>query len=276
MATLLWQDGASGFFQAGGHRLEYRTVGPEPAVAPTIVLLHEGLGCVSLWRDFPEALANATGCGVFLWSRVGYGHSDPAPPPWPLDYMTREAETCLPLALDAAGVERCILFGHSDGATIAAIYAGSVSDARVRGVVLVAPHFFTEPGGLASIAKTREGFQSGKLRDALARHHDDVDSLFNGWSGVWLDPEFARWNVEDALTYIRVPALAIQGKEDEYGTLAHVRALEAAAPAPVEVVVIENCRHAPHHERRPETLGAVSDFVERLLRMARAGAGAAP
>lgn len=271
-ASLDWREGA-GVFEIDGRELEYAMFGPAPADAPTIVLLHEGLGALKLWRDFPERLAAATGCGVFVWSRAGYGQSDPVQPPWPLDYMTIEAMEQLPQALDAISPKRAVLFGHSDGGTIAAIYGGSVSDARVRGLILMAPHFFTEPGGQASIAATRAAFIDGGLRDRLARHHRDVDATFHGWSGAWLDPGFAGvWNVEDVLDYIRVPVLAIQGRQDEYGTLAHIEALEARVGAPVERAIIEDCRHAPHLEQPDATLAAVADFLATLFRLEDVGA----
>lgn len=259
-----WDDGAAGRIEVDGLKLETLTLGPPPGDAPTLVLLHEGLGCVALWRNFPQALAAATGCGVFLWSRAGYGQSDPAPPPWPLDYMTREAETRLQPTLDAAGVRDCVLVGHSDGATIAVEYAGGVSDGRVLGLVLIAPHVFAEPTGLAAIARTRLAF-AGKLRDGLAKYHRDPDGAFHGWSGAWLDPSFRDWNVEDAIRHIRVPVLAIQGRDDEYGALAQLDAIEAQCPAPVERLVLDDCRHAPHLERPAETVAAIQDFTARLL-----------
>ncbi|MEC9313050.1 MAG: alpha/beta fold hydrolase, partial [Pseudomonadota bacterium] len=167
--------GGSGTVTAGGANLEYACHGPAPDQAPTLVLLHEGLGCVALWRDFPEKLAAATGLGVFVYSRQGYGQSDPVTLPRPLDFMTREAKDVLPGLLDAIGLEHGVLMGHSDGATIAAIYGGSVLDHRVRGLILMAPHFFTEPGGLAEIAKAKEAYDSGDLKEKLAKYHKDPD-----------------------------------------------------------------------------------------------------
>ena len=274
MASLTWRDGAEGVFEIDGKRLEYAMLGPGPEAGLTLVLLHEGLGSLALWRDFPQRVAAATGCGVFLWSRAGYGRSDPVPPPWPLDYMTHEAVEALPQVLDAIGLEKGVLLGHSDGATIAAIHSGNVADLRIRGLILMAPHFFTQPGGQASIAKTRDAFREGPLRERMSRYHQDVDSTFNGWAGVWLDPTFDRdWNVEDALDYLRIPVLAIQGADDEYGTLAHIEAIEARSRAPVDRVIIPDCRHSPHLEQPEATLAAVTDFVARLARMeAEAGA----
>ena len=202
--------GAS-FLQAGGHALEYSWWGPGPGEAPTLVMLHEGLGSVGLWRDVPMQLAQATGLGVMAYSRAGYGRSDPAKLPRPLDYMTREACDVLPDVLRQVGVDAPVLLGHSDGATIAAIHAGQ---SRVGAVILIAPHFFTEPGGLAEIARARDAFLSGDLRARLARHHAHPDSAFLGWNDAWLDPGFRDWDVSASIDGITAPILAVQGDAD--------------------------------------------------------------
>lgn len=265
MTALAWQDGAAGRFDVDGKSLEYGMFGPPPGEGPTIVLLHEGLGCLALWRDFPARLSAALGLGVFAWSREGYGGSARVPPPWPLDYMTTEAVERLPLALDALGAGPVILFGHSDGATIASEYAGRAEDARIKGLVLMAPHFFTEPGGQASIRATHEAFLAGPLRERLAKYHASADDTFLGWSGAWLDPKFeGRWRVDDVLGGIEVPTLALQGADDEYGTLAHIEALQAASQGPVQVEIIPDCRHSPHLERPDAVLAAVKAFVAGL------------
>jgi pimeloyl-ACP methyl ester carboxylesterase len=264
----------SGWIEAGGRRLECRTWGPGPDKAPTIVMLHEGLGSLALWRDFPARLAEATGMGVFAWSRAGYGQSDPALLPRPLDYMTREAVDVLPEVLEAAGVRRAILMGHSDGATIAAIHAGSLADRRVRGLILMAPHFFTEPEALAEIAKARVGYEAGDLRARLAKYHRDPDTAFRGWNDAWLAPGFAAWNVAEVIDYWRVPVLAIQGVEDQYGTLAQIAEIETRSYAPVETLVLDDCRHAPFLDQPEAVLGAVAEFAARLARIEAAGAAA--
>jgi len=267
MTGIDWRAGVSTSIRAGGKTLEAVCHGPRPGVAPTIVLLHEGLGCVSLWRDFPRKLAEATGFGVFAWSRAGYGQSDPAELPRPLDYMTREAMDVLPGVLDAIGFEYGILLGHSDGASIAAIYAGGVEDFRVRGLVLIAPHFFTEPSGLASIAEAKDAYEKGDLRPRLARYHRQVDNAFRGWNDAWLDPGFASWNIADSIDYLRIPVLAIQGADDQYGTIAQIREIENRSYAPVDVEIFENCRHSPHLEQPDRTLASVSEFCARLDRI---------
>ena len=260
-----------GRLRAGDRSLEYACLGPPPAQSPTLVLLHEGLGSVGLWRGFPAALAEATGRGVFAYSRAGYGGSDPVELPRPLDYMTREAVDVLPAVLDAVGVLDAALVGHSDGATIAAIHAGRVADPRVRALVLMAPHFFTEPAGLAAIAEARVAFETGDLRARLARHHANPDVAFRGWNDAWLDPGFERWDVADVVDGIAVPTLAIQGRDDQYGTLAQVHALTGRARAPLETLVLDGCRHAPHLEREAEVVAAI---VRHLARAERFGADA--
>jgi len=250
-----------------GRNLEYACYGPPPDQAPTFVLLHEGLGSLSLWRDFPEKLADATGWGVVAYSRAGYGQSDPADLPRPLDYMTREAMDVLPQVLDQIGFQRGILLGHSDGATIAAIYAGSVTDFRVRGLVLMAPHFFTEDVGLSEIAKAKEAFASGNLAQRMARYHRDAELTFRGWNDVWLHPDFKDWNVADVIDYLRIPVLAMQGRHDQYGTLAQIDEVASRSYAPVDVEILEDCRHAPFLDQTEKTLSAISEFAARLQRI---------
>jgi pimeloyl-ACP methyl ester carboxylesterase len=267
MADFEWRDGAASTITVNGKTLEAVCHGPRPGEAPTIVMLHEGLGCVALWRDFPEKLAEATGFGVFVYSRAGYGQSDPADLPRPLDYMTREALDVLPGVLDSIGFEYGILLGHSDGASIAAIYAGGVEDFRVRGLVLMAPHFFTEESGLQSIAEAKHAYEHGDLRSKLAKYHKDVDNAFHGWNGAWLDPGFKSWNIAEAIDYLRIPVLAIQGADDQYGTLAQIREIEDRIYSPVDVEILPACRHSPHIEQPEKTLAAVTEFCARLARI---------
>ncbi len=262
-----WSANPKAPLQLDGVAIEYACYGPPPSDAATIVMLHEGLGCVALWRDFPEKVARATGLGVFVYSRQGYGRSDPISLPRPLDFMTREATGPLPALLDLIGFERGILFGHSDGATIAAIYAGSVEDMRIRGLILMAPHFFNEEVCVAAIADARKAFQAGDLRARLSKHHGDVDGAFKGWADTWLDPGFRDWNVSEVIDYFRIPTLAIQGVDDQYGTLAQVQEIEDRAYSPVDMVVLKECKHAPHLEQPQATLAAVTEFVARLERI---------
>jgi pimeloyl-ACP methyl ester carboxylesterase len=238
-----------GHIAIGDSAIEYRMIGPRPDTAPTIVMLHEGLG----------------------YARAGYGKSSRITLPRPLDYMQREATAVLPKLLDAIGFRRGILLGHSDGATIAAYYAGSVQDHRVRGLILMAPHFFMEQSNIEAIRATVTAFETTDLRAKLARHHADVDGAFKGWSGAWLDPGFLGFDTTDALAYIRVPVLVIQGAADPYGTLAQVRVVEEECYCPVETLVLEGTGHAPQREKPAETLGAIAEFADQIFRVHHEG-----
>ena len=255
----------SGFLEIGQQKLEYRMIGPRPDAAPTIVMLHEGLGCVGLWGDFPDKLQQATGCGVFVYSRAGYGQSSPVALPRPLTYMHDEARETLPRLLDEIGFKRGLLLGHSDGASIAAIYAGSHQDHRVGGLVLVAPHFFTEDPGIESIMQARMAYETADLRQRLARWHKHVDCAFKGWNGAWLDPEFRKWDITEFLAYIRVPMLIVQGEDDQYGTVKQIEAAERECYCPVEVALLKGAKHSPQREAPEATLQAIAEFVARVL-----------
>jgi len=264
--TIAWPEG-SGSITVNNQDLEWACWGPPPSRGPVIVMLHEGLGCVALWRDFPATLAKATGCGVFAYSRAGYGFSSAAVLPRPLDYMTQEAIDVLPAVLNQIGAKKIVLFGHSDGATIAAIYAGSVEDFRVRGLVLMAPHFFTEDMGLAEIAEAKANYSASDLGLRMAKYHRDPAATFKGWNDAWLDPGFKSWNVADVIDYLRIPVLAIQGRQDQYGTKAQIEELDSRIYSPLDITWIEDCRHSPHQEQPETTLAAVTDFVARLQRL---------
>jgi len=255
-----------GFLELAPLRLEYRMIGPRPPEAPTIVMLHEGLGCVGLWGTFPDQLAAATGAGVFVYSRANYGKSSSGQLPRSVDFMNQEALDVLPRVLSAIGFQRGVLFGHSDGASIATIYAGSVQDHRVRGLVLMAPHFFTEEMGLAQILRIKEDYESGNLREKLKRWHDDVDSAFYSWNGPWLDPEFRDWDITEALGYIRVPILVVQGADDQYGTIKQVEAAQQECYCPVESATLSGVRHSPHRDAPDLALDTAAAFINRLLR----------
>ena len=254
-----------GFLDIGAQRLEYRMIGPRPDAAPTVVLLHEGLGCVGLWGDFPEKLQKATGCGVFVYSRAGYGKSSPVKLPRPLTYMHDEARDTLPKLLDAIGFQRGLLIGHSDGASIAAIYAGSHQDHRVGGLTLIAPHFFTEDPGIASIAEAKKAYDSGDLKPRLAKWHADVDNAFRGWNEAWLDPQFRDWDITEFLAYIRVPLLIVQGEDDQYGTVKQIEVAEQECYCPVEVALLKGVKHSPQREAPEATLKAMTDFAARVM-----------
>jgi pimeloyl-ACP methyl ester carboxylesterase len=225
-----------------------------------LVLLHEGLGSVGLWRGFPEALATATGRSVLAYSRFGHGRSDAPPQPRTPAFFADEAHVVLPAVLDQLGIERPILVGHSDGATIALIHAGKHP---VTGAVLIAPHTFVEPITLDGIRAARDAFQSGVLRERLARHHDDADAAFSGWCDVWLAPGFERWELTSEIAALRAPTLLIQGIDDEYATLAQLDRIQSGSPAPIRRVELAS-RHSPHLEAPAETVAAVAAFTAAL------------
>ena len=257
----------SGFLTVGDWRLEYTRHGPGPDAAPTLVMLHEGLGCLGLWRDLPAELARRTGLGVLAYSRAGYGASDARPLPWPGDFMDDEAARILPEVLRAAGIRRAILLGHSDGATIALLYAAAppAGGADLLGLVLMSPHVLTEPVTLSSIRKVMEIYETGRLRERLARYHgDNVDIAFHGWSGAWTSGAFDSWSIEERLATIAAPSLVIQGLDDEYGTLDQVERLAAASGGPVERLLLENCAHSPHVDQREAALTAIAGFARKL------------
>jgi pimeloyl-ACP methyl ester carboxylesterase len=255
----------SGFLHIGDSDLEYRLIGPAPSDAPTIVMLHEGLGSAALWGDFPDRLQAATGMGVFIYSRAGYGASTLVTLPRPLDYMSREALDVLPALLDAIGFTRGVLLGHSDGASIAAIYAGATGDHRVRGVVLIAPHFVVEDVSVASIAEIRKTYETTDLRTKLARWHQNADNAFYGWNDAWLHQGFRRWDIGEYLAYIRVPIAILQGEDDRYGTIRQIEIANEECYCPVDVTMMPGAGHSPHREMPELTLATISEFVTRIL-----------
>jgi pimeloyl-ACP methyl ester carboxylesterase len=255
----------TGFLRIGDADLEYRLIGPQPADAPVIVMLHEGLGSAGLWGDFPDRLQAATGLGVLAYSRAGYGASTRVKLPRPLDYMHIEALDVLPKLLDTIGFRRGLLLGHSDGASIAAIYAGAHQDHRIQGVVLIAPHFIVEDISVASIAEIRTAYETTDLKPKLARWHKDVDNAFYGWNSAWLDPKFRDWDISEYLAYIRVPIAIVQGADDRYGTIRQIEIAQQECYCPVDVAVLAGAGHSPHREAPAATLDTISDFAHAVL-----------
>lgn len=244
----------------GGRRLAYEWVGEGGG---TLVFLHEGLGSIRQWRDFPARVAAATGRRALVYDRYGYGQSDVlAEPRVGTDFMHREALETLPALLAALEVERPVLVGHSDGASIALIYAGSGHAAR--GLVALAPHVFVEDLSVRSIEAARRQFETTDLRRRLGKYHRDPVKTFHLWNDVWLDPEFRRWNIESFLPGIRCPVLAIQGEADQYGTMAQVEAIRRQVSGPCELVKLADCGHSPHRDEPEKTLAAIAEFVARL------------
>jgi len=252
------------FATVDGRRMEYRLIPGDALAHPPLVFLHEGLGSVDLWRDFPDQVAARLGARAVIYSRFGYGQSDglaDGPGKRPPDFMHREALDFLPALLDQLGIERPLLIGHSDGASIALIHAAA-SGRPVAGLALMAPHVFVEPICVASIAKIRQAYRTSDLRERLGKYHARVDDAFLGWADTWLEPAFLAWSIEDLLARLTQPVLLIQGRDDEYGTLAQLDRIQAAAPAPVSRLVLDNCGHAPHRDQEAAVLAAIVDFAE--------------
>lgn len=245
-----------------GADLEARWFGDRRVDRRDIVLLHEGLGSVSAWRGFPEDLARATGRGVFAYSRRGYGASSPLVGPREPDYMHREARVVLPAVLAAAGISRPILFGHSDGGSIALLFAAAFPD-QTAGLVLEAPHVFVEPLTLDSIAKVKTIYETTDLRARLGRHHADADKAFWSWNHIWLDPRFRDWNIEAGLEAITCPTLMIQGLDDEYGTRAQLDAIVDRVTQ-ARILMLESCGHAPHRDSTLAVLQSTASFTRSL------------
>lgn len=263
MAQLILEEGA-GLISLDAVEIEYSFFAGS-AERPTIVLLHEGLGSVSLWRDFPQALAKSSGAPVFTYSRVGYGKSSPCDLPRPLRYMEDEAQEFLPGLLARLSARRLVLFGHSDGGSIAAVNAGAIPDPRLAGIILMAPHFFTEEVCVTAITETNRLYAETALRERLARHHGaNVDCAFRGWADTWLHPDFLKWDLTPFLPKITVPTLLIQGEDDEYGTRAQVDTAERLIPAPTALHMLPDCGHSPHKDQRERVLALASAFVAAL------------
>jgi pimeloyl-ACP methyl ester carboxylesterase len=250
-----------------GRRIEYRIVEPAVERGIDLVMLHEGLGSVSLWREFPEQLAQATGCRTLVYSRHGYGRSSPLDAPRRVDYMHEEARVWLPAILKQLGICRPVLFGHSDGASIALIHAASPGS-DLAGIMALAPHVKVEDLSVSSIAAAKTAYLETDLRTRLSRHHADVDSAFWGWNRIWLDPAFRDWNIERLLPSIRCPILAIQGEDDEYGTMEQIASIARSAPD-VKRLALPACRHSPHRDQPQAVLAAAQAFVAEVA----AGAG---
>ena len=244
-------------------KIEYAWFGENQTDA-TLVFLHDGIGCLSLWRDFPARIAEATGCKAFVYSRYGYGLSDPISLPRPVRFMHDEALTILPEILDAAQIKNPILIGHSDGGSIALIYAATHHENKVPALILEAPHVFVEAVTVQSIFESGEEYRNGTLKSRLERYHgNNVDNAFWGWNRVWLDPAFRSWNIEEYLPNVNCPVLVIQGKQDNFGTLRQVDAIATQCSGKVETLILEDCKHTPHKEQQNATFDAMLNFVQK-------------
>ena len=246
-------------------RIEHQWIAPERRGAPLLVFLHEGLGSLAMWKDFPQRLCAALGCRGLVYSRPGYGRSTPRDPQeaWDLDFMHRQAHELLPALLQALGVDTASdqpwLFGHSDGASIALLYAARFAQ-DIAGAIVLAPHIRVEELSLSSIEEARKAYLETDLRQRLARYHDDPDSAFWGWNRIWLHPPFKAWSIEDEIAAIRCPLLAIQGVDDEYGTLEQIRGIARRVPQ-TELLELADCGHSPQRDQGEAVIAAVTNFM---------------
>ncbi len=251
------------FVEINGHRIEYADIAARRDGAPTLILLHEGLGSLAMWRDFPVRLAHATGCRTVTYSRWGYGRSDRFPGPRDPRYMHREALDELPALRAALAIDDPVLVGHSDGASIALIHAGS-RRWKVRGLILEAPHVFVEDVSIAGIEEAKHAYESDDLKRRLTRYHADVEGVFRGWNDIWLSAAFRDWNIEECLPGVTCPVLAIQGVDDQYGTVAQVNAVARGVKGSFEKLLLEDCMHAPHRDQEADSLAAMAGFLAAL------------
>jgi pimeloyl-ACP methyl ester carboxylesterase len=250
-----------------GRRLEVAWHGPGPDEVPTLIFLHEGLGCVDMWRDFPAKLADITGCGSLVYSRLGYGRSEPCDLPRPVRYMHDEGLEVLPELIKTAGIRECILIGHSDGGSIALIYAGGTPAVTLRGMITEAAHVFCENINIQSISKAKEFYLKGNLSEKLRKYHGtNTDCAFWGWNGAWLHPDFLFWNLEEYLPEINVPILIIQGENDNYGTIAQVETIDKKTGGCSEILMLDKCGHSPHKDREKAVLEVMKRFVQKILK----------
>lgn len=259
--------------QAAGRQvdIEVQWVGVANPAAPLLVFLHEGLGSVAMWKDFPERLCQACGLRGLVYSRPGYGRSTPraANEHWGLDFMHIQAQQVLPALLSALGVQgRYSLLGHSDGGSISLLHAAHAPE-RVSAAIVMAPHILVEEFGLISIREARNQYASGTLRQGLAKYHDDVDSAFWGWNDIWLDPGFRPWRIDDQLGRITCPLMAVQGVDDAYGTLEQIRGIARKVPQ-CELLELQACGHSPHKDQPDRLIAAVTHFFQRAVTAAGA------
>ena len=251
-------------------RIEHEWIAHDQAAAPLIVFLHEGLGSLSMWKDFPQQLCASAGCRGLVYSRPGYGRSTPraAEEAWGLDFMHRQAHEVLPALFDALGIDTATpavwLFGHSDGASIALLHAARFAQ-KLAGAIVVAPHILVEDLSIASIEKARTAYLETDLPQRLAKYHDDPDSAFWGWNRIWLNPPFKRWSIETEIAAIRCPLLAVQGVDDEYGTLEQIRGIAQRVPQ-TELLELPDCGHSPHRDQPSALITATTEFIQRHIR----------
>ncbi|MAZ02631.1 MAG: alpha/beta hydrolase [Sneathiella sp.] len=249
-----------------GVRIETRIIGDFDPQKPLLIFLHEGLGCIELWHDFPGLLCERLGLAGLVYSRAGYGGSSPCQLPRPLDYMEREAEDVLPQLIEHFGISRFILVGHSDGASIALIYSGCVELPPPEAVIAMAPHVFCEDISIEGIAAAKSAYESGHLKRKLERFHGvNIEYAFRGWSDAWLDPQFRKWNIEKFLSSGTAPILVIQGRNDSFGTTAQIEAIENSVAGPFEKLLLNDCGHNPWQENPQDVLCRIAEFASHYI-----------
>ncbi len=256
------------FLKIEHKKIEIQHHAGEKKDLPCLVFLHEGLGCAGMWKNFPGLLSQRTGCPALVFSRFGYGGSDPSPLPWKLNFMHDQALRTLPDILGQAQIKDHILIGHSDGGSISIIYAGSPSapqKKRLKGVITMAAHVFCEPITVSCIRQAKINYETQGLKQGLEKYHGkNTDNAFYGWNDIWLNPRFIHWNIEKYLGRIRVPMLALQGRDDQYGTLRQIAAIRSRVRE-IQTHIIDDCRHSPHLEQPEKVLDIMTAFVREIL-----------
>lgn len=253
------------FLTLGSGKLEIQWHGREIKDRPTLIFLHEGLGCTRMWKDFPLRVSQKTGCPALVFSRFGYGASAPCPVPWKINFMHTQALSVLPQILKAAEIKAYILIGHSDGGSISIIFAGSPMAMGLKGVITEAAHVFCEPVTVSCIQQAKINYDHHNLKQGLEKYHgSNTENAFRGWNDVWLNPNFIHWNIEKYLARIRVPMLAIQGKEDQYGTIRQIESIKERVPG-VDTRLLDDCRHSPHQEQPEKVLDLMTRFVLHVI-----------
>lgn len=253
------------FLTLGSKKIEIQWHKTDERNMPTLIFLHEGLGCTRMWKDFPARVSRATGCPALLFSRFGYGNSDPSPLPWKINFMHKEARYILPDIIKKAHIKDYILIGHSDGGSIAIILAGSPNARGLKGLITQSAHVFCEQITVDCIRQAKINYEQHQLRQGLEKYHGkNTENAFRGWNDVWLHPKFIHWNIEKYLNKIHVPMLAIQGKDDQYGTIRQIQSIKGHAPR-AETRLIEDCRHSPHLEQPEHVLTIMTQFIQGIL-----------
>jgi len=255
--------------QTAGCRLRVKRIEPEPGTLlkdrSTLVFLHEGLGCIEIWRDFPETLCGSLGCSGLVYDRRGYGGSEMFEGPWPVDYLEMESSTYLPALLKECDIDNAVLIGHSDGGTISLITAASYSN-LVRGIITEAAHIFVEQITIEGIRNAVEAFETTSLKEKFVRYHKEhTETIFYRWANRWLSPEFSNWNIQKDLSKITCPVLVLQGEDDAYGTPAQVEGIASQVSGPVRVKLIPDCGHTPHFQAKDTVLSEMTRFIREIF-----------